>query len=104
MNYHPCKPAYIRMLEEETAQIQRDREAQKIGHDTGSHLRIQVSRWVQSLPAELRQRPYTMEMLLREFHATPRALGRVLTELGAVRFRDWRGAGPYPRLRRLPPA
>lgn len=102
MNHYPCNPAYIRMLEAETAQYIRDREAQTIEHDPGSRLRIQVARWVQSLPAELRQRPYTMDMLLREFDASPRALGKALSELGAVRFRDWRGAGPYPRLWRLP--
>ena len=94
--------AYIKSLEEYTRQHQIESQAR--AYDPGSQLRGQVARWQSSLPAELRQRPYTMDMLLREFHASPRTLGKALTELGWVRFRDWRGPGPYPRLWRLPSA
>ena len=104
MNFQPFKSAYIRSLEIEFEKEQRDREAKKVGNVAGSPLRVQVARWHAQLAPALRHSPWTMEMLLREFNTTPRALGKALTELGFMRYRDWRGPGPYPRLWRLPPA
>jgi hypothetical protein len=87
--------AYIKSLEEYTRQYQIENQAK--AHDPGSRLKDQVARWHAMLPPELRDRPYTMDMLLREFRASPMALGKALAELGWVRKRNWRGPGAYAR-------
>ena len=91
------KSAYIKSLEADCAAQRGIEDRARISPDSGGRLRDEVARWHAMLPAELRQRPYTMAAVVREFHASPMALGRALAELGWIRQRSWRGPGPYMR-------
>lgn len=91
------KSSYIKSLEAENSRQHGVESRARKFHDPESVLRDEIARWHALLPADLRRRPYTMGELLREFRASPMALGRSLAELGWVRKRNWCGSGPYIR-------
>lgn len=87
--------AYINSLNEYVRQRQIEERVNP--RTPGSPLRERVAHWHALLPLPLRQSPWTMELLVREFGASPMALGKVLAELGWVRKRNWRGLGSHSR-------
>lgn len=93
--------AYIKSLNEYVRQCEIEERANS--RDPGSPLRERVARWHALKPLPLRQSIWTMDMLVREFRASPMALGKALAENGWVRKRNWRGLGTHLRYW-MPPA
>lgn len=89
--------AYIAALRAADAQYLSASQTQTRGPDPSSRLRNEIAQWHALLPAELRQRPYRMEELLRIFSASPMAIGAALAQLGWRRRRNTSGAGPFIR-------
>ena len=91
--------AYIKNLTEASTTGQSESQSSR----SGKNPRDSLKRWHMLLPAELQQRPYTMDEFVRIFRASPMELGKALAELGWIRKRNYRGSGSHSRYWLPPP-
>jgi hypothetical protein len=76
---------------------QRRAEARAVAQARTEQLREAIRRWYASLPSNEARPRYSTAELCVLFAVTPQEMGPALFELGWIRKRDWRRAGPFRR-------